>query len=365
MKSYIYLIAALYFITLFCACERNYTLTTQIHPDGSCFRQCSTAALDSAFLAGNTTNNPFPFQLSAEWQLTVSDSSGATQPWPLKKWQPKKNNPLQIVATRQFPSVQALNKDFRFNNGAWQNIIPEITFEKSFRWFYTYYKFTENYLQFPAQEIPVPLNSYLTHQEQILWFQQVPAAYEGMNGYEIYEQLNKIQEKAEKWTNHNLFVIAYECFRDFSEQQPQNPFKSRLEQARDSIFEQNKNQYDPGTTVISTLLDRYFQTSYFSELYKQNQTLIDSLCDEKQLQLTQVLDLQFKYELIMPGKVISSNAPYYENNRLIWNLNAWRFLPSDYTLSAESRKLNLWTVILTFIFAGIVIYPIFRSRKRH
>jgi hypothetical protein len=63
--------------------------------------------------------------------------------------------------------------------------------------------------------------------------------------------------------------------------------------------------------------------------------------------------------LVMPGKVVSTNAPHCENDKLTWQLNAYRFLPADYILTAESRRLNLWAVILTLLLLGGITY-IFR-----
>lgn len=360
MKPYIPIFLSLCLITLLSACETHYELTTEINPDGSCIRQCKVVTRDSAFLTGDTTVNPFPFTLDPSWQLSVYDSVQKTcLPWPLAQWTPTEKKSRQLViATRYFPSVQALNDSFRFNHSPWQNIIPEITLKKSFRWFYTYYTFQEKFPQFPPEQIPVPLNLYLTPQEQQQWFQENPTAYQGMNGLEIYDQLNDLQGKADTWFNHNFFAMQYAGIAEVAAESTVNPFAARMSQARDSIFESAREKYDIGSTDAIYLLNQYFHTDYFSTL---NRTKIDSLYTGKE-RIAEILDPQFNYELIMPGKVISSNAPYYEKNTLVWKVNAWRFLTSDYTITAKSRKVNLWTVILTLLFAGAFIYI---SVRRH
>lgn len=353
MKPYVHFIFSLCLVTLLTACEQHYILITQVNSDGSCIRQCQTTTSDTAFLTGEITKNPFPFRLTSEWQLSVYDSVRRSPlPWPLKKEQ-LTGQSLTVIASKKFPSVRELNDNFHYDHSPWEEIKPYIHLKKSFRWFYTYYSFRETYPQFPAQKIPVPLEMYLTPREQQQWFQSDPSAYTGMNGCEIYEQLNKIQEKVEIWTNHNLFALEYAAIQEIA-RTVDNPYSSRMSQVRDSIFKLNNNQYAIDTTHIPSLLDQYFRTNYFSGLQRQYHRQLDSLCEQK-LELTALLNPQFRYELILPGKIVSSNAPYYENDRLIWKLNAWRFLTEDYVLTAESRQVNLWAILLTFLFvAGII-----------
>ena len=206
MKNSIVIIN-LFLVFLLCSCDKHYEMLTRINPDGSCFRQFRLTTKDSAFLAGDTARNPFPVRLDDGWQVSVYDSvSGGLQPWPLQHLK-SPAAASAVVATCHYASVEEMNRNFRFDHSSWKNIKPEITWNKSFRWFYTYYTFSEKYTRYPSQDLPVPLGEYLTPEEQILWFQGDPAACQGMNGYEMYEYLEQIQEKAETWGKKSLFVM--------------------------------------------------------------------------------------------------------------------------------------------------------------
>lgn len=357
MKNSIFIIN-LFLVFLLCSCDKHYEMLTRINPDGSCFRQFRLTTKDSAFLAGDTARNLFPVRLDDGWQVSVYDSvSGGLQPWPLQHLK-SPAAASAVVATCHYASVEEMNRNFRFDHSSWKNIKPEITWNKSFRWFYTYYTFSEKYTRYPSQDLPVPLGEYLTPEEQILWFQGDPAACQGMNGYEMYEYLEQIQEKAETWGKKSLFVMQYSVIQDFLASRPDNLWSGRLSQARDSIFILNKDKSDFWSDNLAPFLDQYFRTGYFSEEYRKNQRVLDSLSDAESAVL-ELFEPHIKYELVMPGKVVSTNAPHCENDKLTWQLNAYRFLPADYILAAESRRLNLWAVILTLLLLGGITY-IFR-----
>lgn len=62
----------------------------------------------------------------------------------------------------------------------------------------------------------------------------------------------------------------------------------------------------------------------------------------------------FLYKLVMPGEVLSSNGVRH-GDTLQWNLTAARFFLDDFTLEAQSRKLNVWMIL---IIAGLFITTI-------
>lgn len=353
MKHY-HPIVLLLISILFNACEKNYTMLTEIRPDGSCFRQLEVITRDSAFLTGDTTQNPFPFRLTPEWQIRIYHSSSTTsQPWPLSHW--CSPDSVLVTASRDFSSVEVMNQEFRFDHSAWKNIKPESTFKKSFRWFYTHYSFTETYTQLPSQDIPIPLGKYMTPEEQIEWFQGNESNYQGMSGQEIYDYLSNIEGKATDWSNHNLFMLKYAAIQEFFGTKANNPFADCLLPVRDSIFNTIKNNPDYPDNNLITILDQYFKTDYFSLQYKQQQQVFDSIYDQK-IAILNLFEPQFKYQLHLPGRIISTNASHYENEKLIWKLNAYRFLPADYTLTARSEKTNWWAIIVTLLFVGGLIY---------
>ena len=57
-------------MVLIYSCDsQGYNMYTQLNPDGSCYREF-VRHTDSAFIAGDTSKNPFPVKLDSTWKLT-------------------------------------------------------------------------------------------------------------------------------------------------------------------------------------------------------------------------------------------------------------------------------------------------------
>lgn len=355
MKRNYIILTVLPLLLGFSSCQHTaYQMTTHIYPDGSCMREIRTQSSDSAFLTGDTTRHPFPFKTDASWQLNCYDSlNKQICPWPL---QTVNNQKYTLIASRKFRDVESMSQACKAVYGPWQGVDPEIRLQKKFRWFYTYYEFSETYPQhYIAHQIP--LSRYLTPEEQKIWYQGDTDFYKGNNGLELYDYLTDIEQKTNRWFNHNIFAETYSAIQ---KSLPDNPFAARFSQARDSIFEQYKGEYDRLATIIHPL-NKYFKTEYFSKIPEATQKQIDSLLDIKWDSLD-LYNINFRYELALPGKILSSNTQVMENNKLIWKLDAYHFLPDKYILTASSRKTNLWAFAITGAILCILVFFIIRKK---
>ena len=304
-RNNLYLSLILVVFTLFSCTHRSYRMQTQVNRDGSCVRSISVETRDSAFIAGDTTANPLPIQLDTTW--TVECYNGQQKvTWPVVNFalfQTDTLPRLTIVASRRFPSVEAMAENFHFNHGLWSVCKPSIIFKKEFRWFYTYYSYTETYPPFSVLT-KIPLDHYLTSEEQTLWFQGNDPAFQGKNGTELCDLLSKIEPKAYLWLNHNLFAESYAAIDRLL---PDHPFKNRFEAARDSIFRLNQDKYDALDAKLPEMLDNYFKTDYFSRHGQRIDSLDDPELNHK-LDSLDLYEITFQYELLLPGKILSSNT---------------------------------------------------------
>lgn len=82
---------------------------------------------------------------------------------------------------------------------------------------------------------------------------------------------------------------------------------------------------------------------------------MDKLFEEKG-QVAELFGYALQFELSMPGRVVSTNAVMQKDSALIWKVDAFRLLDSDYTLTAESRTINYWafgvTILLILLIGG-------------
>ena len=358
-RNNLYLSLILVVFTLFSCTHRSYRMQTQVNRDGSCVRSISVETRDSAFIAGDTTANPLPIQLDTTW--TVECYNGQQKvTWPVVNFalfQTDTLPRLTIVASRRFPSVEAMAENFHFNHGLWSVCKPSIIFKKEFRWFYTYYSYTETYPPFSVLT-KIPLDHYLTSEEQTLWFQGNDPAFQGKNGTELCDLLSKIEPKAYLWLNHNLFAESYAAIDRLL---PDHPFKNRFEAARDSIFRLNQDKYDALDAKLPEMLDNYLKTDHFSRHGQRIDSLDDPELNHK-LDSLDLYEITFQYELLLPGKILSSNTRQTTAGKLSWQLDAYRFLPQDYVMTAQSRAINVWAFALTALLLLTALYFIWKRK---
>ena len=69
----------------------------------------------------------------------------------------------------------------------------------------------------------------------------------------------------------------------------------------------------------------------------------------------------FKYRLIMPGQLLTANG-LIKQDTILWSLDATKMLNSDYTLTATSKKMNIWAVIVSGLVVMLAIVLLFRKR---
>ena len=81
---------------------------------------------------------------------------------------------------------------------------------------------------------------------------------------------------------------------------------------------------------------------------------MEQLFEEKSI-ATQLFEYQIKFELSMPGELLSSNAVSAQDGMLVWKVDAYRVLTDNYRLQAESRVMNIWAFVLTGLLFAVAL----------
>lgn len=338
-------IVAIVLLLSMTSCGTYYRMVSQINSDGSMYREVYAYG-DSAFLAGDRTHNPFLFRLDPEWELDNLDSVVKFNCWgDEEKWNVKAGRTYSTVGSGSFGALDG--KEYMHPLA-----VPAEKLRKSFRWFYTYYQYTATYSELPDKG-PVPLEKYLTKEEQRIWFRGDAEALNGLNGIEQNNKLDDIEAKFWKWYNRSQYELSYEAILHFVTQKGDTAFVRQLADWKEPIYGKyfsGKDTGDEGSPEkVCNYLDEFSRTDYFSDLYKTDGKSMDELF-EKRGQVAEVFGYAVQFELSMPGRVISTNAALQKDGSLIWKVDAFRLLDSDYTLAAESRTVNYWAFGVTLLF---------------
>ncbi len=332
------------------ACSSTcFQVDTRINKDGSTSRTVYAKA-DSAFLAGDRSHNPFLFPLEG-WNVEKPDSGmtyeffGQDQP--------------NIRASRTVSSIDQFSAGIHSQNPM---AAPRESVQKRFRWFYTYYTYTGIFSGI-ADKGPVPIDQYLTQEQQNLWFQGDMTSVQGMNGVELKDALDGIEEKFQKWYSISLFEVSYEVVQTIAREAPDKALSTRLTALKDSIYRAHRGEEDFTPEQVCTYLDDYLHTDYFKKLYQEKKEQTEALFDEK-CRITQLFDYLINYRMTLPGQVLSANTPLMEGDAVVWKVNAFRLMAGDYTLTAESRTSNTWAFAVTLLILLVAIISFYRTYRK-
>lgn len=355
------------------SCVSDEEMLTVVNPDGTCYREF-TRNVDSAFIVGDTAKTHyFPVTIDSSWEITWKYLTPEIHTnWPLKTWKWAAGDTvkrLEVTARKDFESVSQLDNGFRLASWhEWNTLKVNHTLDKKFRWFYTYYTYKEVYPKIKTFD-DVPFDKYMTKEETDFWFTGKPDLVKGMNGLEMREYAGKLEGKYNSWFAHNYWNLQYQNLLDNYDQLAiRSVSKQRMIQARDSAFTRNLPDMLKGDDVdvkIDVALDKYFKTTEFSVLKSKKDNLIDKFDKEfDSLEFMAYFNKAFDYMLLLPGKILQPGNGTLHGDTLSWKLTAYRMVPGNYEITAESRKANAWAFIVTGCIVVMAIGSFFIKTKR-
>lgn len=192
-----------------CKDSKDPKYLTVINSDGSCYKVIESIA-DSAFIVGDTSkSNPLGVHLDSAWSISWRYITPEYKNnWPLKRWEwdtTRKHEQLMVKARRNYSSVEEMSQSFRFSHDHnWRSIVPRLKLDKKFRWFYTYFTYSELYPKIKTFD-KIPFEKHLTKAEAEFWFNGNPELIKGMNGIEIKEEAKRVEDNFNLWLEHNIW----------------------------------------------------------------------------------------------------------------------------------------------------------------
>jgi hypothetical protein len=322
------------------SCGSQYKMVTTIDRHGKAKRDVyAFGKFDT--ISKVMSQNPYMYDLqdwdTAFFTLTKYDTNDSEKSFNMR-------------ISKSVTSIEQYTKELQGYNENQMLAIPEESLVKKNGWFYTKYSFKTIYHQY-KYKMPVSIDEYLDKEEQTLWTQGGVENYKSYSGSEMSEFLNVIGEKYLEWIFRNFFEISIETINKYSE-------KFDLVGEKDEIYEKVKELVkeviDVNPEKVCNVMDVHFKTTYFSKLYTKNAELIDQEFEEA-TSVAGLLSDEISYELVIPGKLLQTNAPIIESRTLLWKVDGTRLLFDDYTLTAEYRVANRWAFVLTGLIMLVAI----------
>ena len=324
--------------------SEKYRIVTHVDRDGSCRREIHTTIAMT-----DSISSIFPYDLSSGWEIFQTDTIVDEYLSPKSK----KN----VTISRKFDSAEELSTGLRSNR-----IFPiaKESLKKRFRWFYTYYTVTAVYSEV-TNKGQVPMDNYLNKEEQKFYLQGDMSAYKGMNGYELKQLLDDIETRFLEWYSRSVYEECLDVIRQIADAE----FRSKLPVVKDTLYFMNKKQINENkssTGEICVMLDKYFATDYFSNVYAENKQEMDVKLEARTKLTDELLKVNIQYDLTLPGTIRIANTDLQNTDGVLtWNVNLFRFLTDDYTLTAESRTVNVWAFVVSLLLIVFSVYCLIKK----
>ena len=331
---------------VFASCENLVVMNTKVHEDGSVDKTIMLGKQDSF----RVEVNPFGINQSANWDVSVEKS---------KDEKDGDSDKLDITFTKSFASVDDMNKELDRNIDSLFQI--HATFEKQFRWFYTYIYYSETIRPIDRLEL-VEATDYFTR-EDFAFIDRLPGEGAAISKADsIY--LQDLNEKIfDSYAEEGLFAEHFEILKGVVKKNTNDPkWLDTLLHKRHFVYEKMKKDDvgDPeyASLVADTLgipISKQSAESDFKELAKAFNARLGFMSYAR--------DGKYVNSIEMPWTVIRSNADSVAGNTLYWKPLATKFAIQEFTMIAESRQFNWWTTALTSLLIGATIFLFVRRTK--
>lgn len=329
--------ALLVLLSLLAGC-RDIETTTEIYPDGSC-KHTIVVQGDSS----DNSRSTFPIPADSSWTITQYDSGEYT-----------------YIAKKIFPKVADWDKEMNYcrDKSREMTIVPEL--KRKFRWFYTIYQYKETWKAVNKLH-NVPITDFLSPDEIKLLASQDDSS----------AQAKAVDEKIENWEKRNIFAGFYkELINAAAELNDSTLSEDVIEARQEQLYElfvgEISDDFEYKKDFL-TKLAALLRTNAVKRLENDLVYIIAQL-KERQESLAEIGLTDFENHVIMPGLILDTNAKTVEGREAAWDIKPKQFMFTDFTMTVDSRLVNIWAVIVTlvlfFIAVVILLLPLILRKNK-
>ncbi len=323
-------VSVLILIVAASGCKKDYKTITRINSDGFCER--------AFIITGDTSgifNSVLPMPFDSTWQITVKkDSTGRDS---------------SFTAKKNFTSFKELSILYEKINNP-NRLKVHLNIGKKFRWFYTYFYYTEKYDKFNLFD-KIPLSKYLSDQE--------------IKNYIAGKVNDKINEKIKEWEERNYLEFFIDLLaKDAARLNNPEFTPDMIIQKKNEVLELLKKS-DMNNEKLVAGLEKLFNTKAVYALKDDIDKIVNKIMQN--IERMNDADGSYSNSVMMPGLLISTNAAIVEGSKVKWEFTSDNFTVTGLEMKAESRVMNTWAVILSAVLVVLIIVllllPALRRRR--
>ena len=350
----------------------DYTVNTIVNKDGSIIREYVVRG-DSADIFKGSLRVPFGESWKFSHSYVNKDKEDSTS----------EKSQYAYKASRKFNNTGELSRWMADDTSA-NTVKPRVSVHKKFRWFYTYYSYSEVYpMSFPFQKVPA--EGFLTNEEFMVITKEEHMVYAPLERKMVWKndttdylytaadsvEMKKISDKADvRFQEWMVAGVVAEFVDAMHSRYSNDTTVSRLLVSSTELQKiiSGKMQLFSNDSlnahVLTLIADSMLHSNRLSLLYLKDETLFK----EFNLKIKQIDDIpledHYSHSLTMPGRVYTTNADKLTLDALNWDFEPVRFFLMDLEMKASSRVANPWIMILTGLASVVLVGVLLLKRNR-
>jgi hypothetical protein len=320
---------------------KEVTVTTKVNKDGSCIRTI-VAKPDSEDIA----NTFWPMPKDDSWAIETTTQKNEDD-----------EDEYIYKAEKKFPRVSDLNREFtvKDSNDTTVAISCPVTLTKKYAFVYTKLYYEETYKAYNQCTL-VPISDVLTEEQQALI------------GDDDHEEYSDIYEE---WLlKKNLLEEFYQnLVREGEKLAHPQLTVARIKEHKELLLKAvDDASGDTAEEVLPQFVEEMSEILGTDAAMQLEEPLLlpTRLLFKRFFLMADMDDDEYINKVIMPGRIIATNATSLDGNVTTWEIKAndWRF--KDYVMSIESKVINWTSIVIAgiFIFLLLVLTVVILTRRR-
>lgn len=341
MKTQHLIIGMVMFLMTLGAC-REITVTTTVNRDGS-FTRMITVSGDSA----DAFKKELPYPVDASWAMTSKkDSAGKEK--------------FIVTYTKQYNDIAELKAEIGSDTSWLRHLGRSIDISKRFGFFYSCIEYNETYRAANPFTL-LPYRDYLTPGD-LLWLTRRHPVGGLADSVRQKEAEDKVMDYLVESATAEVEKVLADGIRTLND-----PALNATSVAKyhDRISSALSKWNLADVSLFIDSLRVWTGNNAVDRLREVNPPLFNEF-NRKAALLENLLKMEnFRVETELPGLITGTNSATLKGNRVTWEVMPMEFLLSDYSMTAESRVINVWAFILTgMVVCGLIGLLVVKSFKR-
>ncbi len=332
-------------IGVFLSCEQQVAMESVVHDDGSIDRTIILSDGDSALIV----NNIFDAGQAQGWETTIM---------PAQKGEGNDPKKINVRFHKHYKSVDDANQETNAQVDTLFRV--RSSFEKKFKWFYTYLRYSDTYMT--VNRFHLSAQDYFTAEDHA-FIERLPAESVRITKADsLY--LKRLSDKLyDLYATRAFYEEAFEkMVYALRESKLQQKWLDTLARNKEKVYQLLIKGNVDDDKWMPAVLDSLNIPMPSGALEKY--TLSSRELEKRMNFMSDANEGKYVHNIKMPWPVVKTNADSVMGSDLYWKPRVAKFLLRDYEMFAESRTLNYWTL---WVSGAIVLgsgWVLLRRRKK-